>query len=238
MAARKPEGESASGTTDGVPITDVRDPRWIQAVAHPLRIRLLAMLDSEPASPVMLARSLGVPLSATSYHIRVLRKLGLLTLVRMEARRGATEHIYRAVAHPRIAPAALAELQPAQKQSVVTLALGHVHERAYRSAAAGGFDRPGAQLAPVALELDATGWAELADAAETWLGVVDRIESDAAGRLRGAPAPAQSTPRASRRRNGSNGQNGQNGQNSKNGTVTVGLVVMLYESADAASAKL
>ena len=44
------------------PITDISDPRWLRAIAHPLRIRLLSMLDEERASPVVLAGKVGLPL--------------------------------------------------------------------------------------------------------------------------------------------------------------------------------
>jgi hypothetical protein len=43
------------------PITNINDPRWVRAISHPLRIRLLAMLDEETASPVVLANKLGQP---------------------------------------------------------------------------------------------------------------------------------------------------------------------------------
>jgi len=42
----------------------------VRAISHPIRIRLLAMLDEEAASPVILASKLNQPLgrSPTSAH--------------------------------------------------------------------------------------------------------------------------------------------------------------------------
>src|SRR3978361_1736128 len=68
-----------------------------RAISHPLRHRLLGMLDGRVASPNQLARELGLPLGRVSYHIRLLSDLGASELVRTEPRRGALEHFYRAV---------------------------------------------------------------------------------------------------------------------------------------------
>src|SRR3954467_12440772 len=73
------------------------DEALLRAISHPLRHRLLGMLDGRTASPNMLARELGLPLGRVSYHIRLLNDLGAIELVRTEPRRGALEHFYRAV---------------------------------------------------------------------------------------------------------------------------------------------
>ena len=48
------------------PITDIDDPRYVKALAHPLRIRILAMLADRSASPVQLSARLDprLPLAA------------------------------------------------------------------------------------------------------------------------------------------------------------------------------
>ena len=73
------------------------DESLLRAISHPLRHRLLGMLDGRVASPNQLARELGLPLGRVSYHIRLLSDLGAIELVRTEPRRGALEHFYRAV---------------------------------------------------------------------------------------------------------------------------------------------
>ena len=40
-------------------ITNVDDPRYVKAMSHPLRVRILALLDERTASPVELAGWLG-----------------------------------------------------------------------------------------------------------------------------------------------------------------------------------
>lgn len=80
------------------PITNIDDPRYVKALAHPLRVRILAILEERPGSPVELSRLLDVSLGVVSYHVRTLDDLGLLKLIRTTQRRGAIEHHYRAVA--------------------------------------------------------------------------------------------------------------------------------------------
>lgn len=165
------------------PITSVSDPRWIRAISHPLRIRLLALLDEQAASPVVLAGELNQPLGTVSYHVRTLHELGLLELVGTRQRRGATEHIYRARPHPRFA----APSRPAQAQDgppqPVTAVLDQIYDDTSRSGAAGGFDNADAQFIRTPLKLDDEGWSELAQATRTWLQKAARIERDAAERL-------------------------------------------------------
>jgi DNA-binding transcriptional ArsR family regulator len=67
-----------------------------KALAHPLRARILEALAGEPRSPNELAVEFGEPLGNVSYHVLVLRDLGMVELVDTAPRRGAVEHFYRA----------------------------------------------------------------------------------------------------------------------------------------------
>src|SRR3954471_12700053 len=66
-------------------------------LAHPLRDRVLYEYQHEPTLPSEVARRIGRPLNLVSYHTRVLLRHGCLELVRVERRRGAPTHFYRAV---------------------------------------------------------------------------------------------------------------------------------------------
>lgn len=69
------------------------------ALSHPMRRRILReMLDTrEELSPRELAAKLSEPLSALSYHVRVLAECKAIELVRTHQIRGSTQHFYRAV---------------------------------------------------------------------------------------------------------------------------------------------
>ena len=140
------------------PITNIDDPRYVKALAHPLRIRILAMLEEQPTSPVQLAEKLGdATLGAVAYHVRTLFNLGLLELVGTRQRRGATEHVYRAIEHPRFTDESWDALGPVAKQRLLTAMLQQIGEYTSMSAAAGGFDRPDAHITRTPLRLEDRG---------------------------------------------------------------------------------
>ena len=63
-------------------INDIDDPRLVKALAHPLRVRILGLLEHRTLSPKQLAEELGLPVENVSYHVRTLRRLGFIKLVR------------------------------------------------------------------------------------------------------------------------------------------------------------
>src|SRR5262245_50870939 len=73
------------------------DPRLAKAAAHPLRMRILTILNQRVASPVEIARALDEPLANVSYHVKMLESLDCIELVSTTPRRGAVEHHYRAL---------------------------------------------------------------------------------------------------------------------------------------------
>jgi predicted transcriptional regulator len=187
------------------PIRNVDDPRWVRAVSHPLRMRLLAALEVEPASPKLLSERLEVPIGTVAYHIKTLHNLGALTLDHTEQRRGTVEHYYRVVEHRRVTDEAWSKLDVVSKQRVLAAVLNQAHDDAVRAAAAGGFDAADAHFTRTPLRLDPAGWTELAEASKGWLETAARIQEESDERIRqGACAE-----------------------------LAAELVVLLFESADA-----
>jgi DNA-binding transcriptional ArsR family regulator len=169
------------------PITSITDPRWVKALAHPVRVRALAMLDEQEASPVVLAAKLDQPLGTVSYHVRTLYELGLLDLVRTRQRRGATEHFYRSRQHPRLGGGDWDQVGVVPKQQMIGAGLTQIHDYASRSAAAGGFDRTDAHFSRTSLKLDDRGWTELSKATRRWVEQAQKIEAAACKRLGSSP---------------------------------------------------
>jgi DNA-binding transcriptional ArsR family regulator len=195
------------------PITDIDDPRYLKALAHPLRIRILAMLAERATSPVQLASKLDASLGTVAYHVRTLHSLGLVELVDTRQRRGATEHYYRALEHPRFSDDAWHGLPPVDKQRMLSALLQQMGQFVSASAAAGGFDRPDSHMTRTSLRLDATGWKELAEAAQKWLREDDRIGEAAAKRLEAGA-----------------GRDGDGDGAGPHRALDAGLVVMLFEA--------
>jgi DNA-binding transcriptional ArsR family regulator len=186
-------------------ITTLDDPRYVKALSHPLRVRILAILEERTASPVQLAELLDASLGVVSYHVRTLERFGLIKLVRTNPVRGAVEHHYRANERPTISDEGWADAAPIAKQAYLSSFLQQVSAYTSASAAAGGFDRPDAHFTRTVAKLDAKGWAQLAKACEQLLGKIDAIEAEAAKRIAKDPHA--------------------------DGIVDAGLVIMLFEAA-------
>lgn len=79
------------------------------ALGHPLRRRILRKMVEEGGqiSPRELSIALDEPLSALSYHVRVLAECEAIKLVRTKQIRGSTQHFYRAAIRAQWARTAL-----------------------------------------------------------------------------------------------------------------------------------
>ena len=72
------------------------DLAWSRALAHPVRVDILrALLEQEPGTPSGFAATLEIPLGVASHHVRRLRDLRLIRIVRRTHHRGAVQHHYR-----------------------------------------------------------------------------------------------------------------------------------------------
>src|SRR5215213_6258653 len=140
-------------------------------MSHPLRVRILALLDERTASPVELAGWLDATLGTVAYHVRTLERIGLIELVRETRVRGAVEHHYRAKEPPRVAD----DAPPVARQAAVSSSLQTIDAYARAASAAGGFDDGDSHLTRTALQLDARGWNDLSRACLRLLAQVDRI---------------------------------------------------------------
>jgi predicted transcriptional regulator len=171
-------------------MTNIDDPRYVKAMSHPLRIRILAILTERTASPVELAQWLDASLGVVAYHVRTLHRFGLIDLVKETRVRGAVEHHYKAKERPRVSDEAWAAAPPIAKQAAVGSALQMINDYATASAAAGGFDRGDAHLTRTMMRLDQQGWSELSEACGELLQRAQKIEDAATKRVSKDPHAA------------------------------------------------
>jgi DNA-binding transcriptional ArsR family regulator len=165
------------------PITNIDDPRYVKAMSHPLRVRILALLDERPASPVELSGWLGSTLGTTAYHVRTLERLGLIELMAESRVRGAVEHHYRARERSSVSDEAWAAAPAIAKQAAVSASLETIDAYAHAASEAGGFDNGDAHLTRAALHLDARGFEDVSRACLRILAQLDRIEEAATERM-------------------------------------------------------
>lgn len=135
-----------------------------KALSHPLRGRILGILEERRASPRELADELGQPLGNVSYHVRTLLGLKLIRLVKKTPRRGSIEHYYEAVSGTHfVSDEAWGHTPEVAKRAILESALNEIGQDVGRSAAVGGFDRHDAHLTRTNLTLDRQAWSDLAD---------------------------------------------------------------------------
>ena len=184
-------------------ITEIDDPRLVKALAHPLRIHILRVLQDRVASPSELAEEVSAPLGNVSYHVRFLARVGLLDLVDTRPRRGALEHYYRARSKVRITDKAWAQVPDIVKNAMAGASLDQIVRYIGAGASIGGFEHKESQVNRTPLTLDKKGFAELAAAVRELLKRADQIERDSAERI---------------------------ASNHSDGELSTGLVTMLFEA--------
>ncbi|HEX2105909.1 MAG TPA: winged helix-turn-helix domain-containing protein [Solirubrobacteraceae bacterium] len=173
-------------------VQDIDDPRLVKALAHPIRVRILGILEHRTATPKELAAELGLPLENTSYHVRTLKKFGFIKLERKRQVRGAVEHHYRAVARPRVTAKAWEQMPESLKQAMNAANISQLSELVNRGVAQGKFSRPESQLQRMPYTLDDEGFREASAVLSEALERISEVEKRAKERVqRGESDPVQ-----------------------------------------------
>jgi DNA-binding transcriptional ArsR family regulator len=159
------------------------DSRMAKALAHPLRVQLLAALNLGVASPNELAKKLDEPLTNVSYHVRMLHDLGCIELVETEPRRGALEHYYRAIVRPFFGDRDWKRLPKNARGSISDAVLQLVWDDTAEAIKSGLFDeRADRHLSRSVLCVDEQGWKDLNELLVQTLDQTMQIEADSAAR--------------------------------------------------------
>jgi DNA-binding transcriptional ArsR family regulator len=174
------EARRAGGTKDQHEL----DSNIVKALSHPLRMRILTRLNEGVASPNEMAKEFEESLPLVSYHVRILRELDCIELVRTTPRRGAIEHHYRALTRPFLDDDDWAQLPPSARKAVSNTVLSKALSDVRNAVAAGTFDdRADRHLSYTSLVLDEQGWRSLGDRLNELLDWVIEEQAAVAGRL-------------------------------------------------------
>jgi DNA-binding transcriptional ArsR family regulator len=133
---------------------EVLDERLVKAISHPIRHRVLVLLNERVASPNEIARELGESLGRVSYHVRQLAEVGAVELVRTEPRRGAVEHFYRAITRAWFSDADWAKLPETTRRGIFAEHLERIGADVLSAAEGAGFDDDRAHVSWTLLDLD------------------------------------------------------------------------------------
>jgi DNA-binding transcriptional ArsR family regulator len=134
----------------------------VKAMSHPLRLRILARLNEGVASPNEMAKEFGESLPLVSYHVRILRELNCIELVKTTPRRGAIEHHYRALTRAFLDEKSWAQIPESARRAVSSAGLEKGLDDVREAMAANTFDeRLDRHQTYSPLLLDEQAWVEL-----------------------------------------------------------------------------
>lgn len=161
------------------------DVKLLKALGHPLRQRILQVLNEGVASPNEVAKQLDEPLSNVSYHVKILEKCEAIELVRTAPVRGALEHFYKANARAKLEEKDWVRLPPSVRDSLFDQTIRQIWEHVGEAMSSGGFENPKSAAAWVELTLDDEAYAELSQAVADFFDRAAALEAAASGRLEG-----------------------------------------------------
>jgi len=172
------------------------DQRLVKALAHPLRVQILMILNERMASPNELSKELEEGLSQVSYHVKVLKDFECIEMVKTEPRRGAVEHYYRATARAFFTDAEYQHLPDSIKPGATAAVFRMMMEDVSGALQGGTFTaRDDMHLSWTPGVVDEQGWDESVELVNETLEQLIKIHSGSAKRLaksgeEGIPATA------------------------------------------------
>ncbi|MGN6258774.1 MAG: ArsR/SmtB family transcription factor [Solirubrobacterales bacterium] len=169
---------------------DYVDARVARAMAHPMRVQILAELNKRAMSPSEFAKRFERKLPNVSYHFRALQKLDCIEEVETQPVRGAIEHFYKATRRALFDGKPWDDLPPSLKEGASGRAIGDLLGAIADAMKAGTFDaRNERMLVWVQRRLDQQGWSEAVKAHRELVRSMEGIYKDSKLRLSEAGDP-------------------------------------------------
>jgi DNA-binding transcriptional ArsR family regulator len=160
------------------------DPHLVRALAHPLRVQILEVLNERQASPNELMEILDYPLGNVAYHTRVLEKCGCIELVTTERRRGAIEHYFRAKPRSYIGHQDWRKVPRSVRNEVSGASLEAFIDRVIDALEAGTIDdREETTLNWTTMAVDELGWSQATEVLEEAMARLQAVHEQSRKRL-------------------------------------------------------
>jgi len=173
-----------AASKQGLRSSKLVDPRIAKALAHPLRVRILATLSHRSISPVEFSRETRVPLSDVAYHFRKLEEFECAEITREVPVRGSTQHFYRGTTRPLLGDDAWKYLPASIRGGISGMLWQTLIERAAEAMEAGTFDsRDDRHFTWTPYTVDEEGWSELTKLQAETLDEATAIEVRSAERM-------------------------------------------------------
>jgi len=164
-------------------------------LAHPVRVRVLEILNERDMSPIEFCREGFAPesmdVSHVAYHFRELAEYGCLRVIEENKRRGSIEHVYRGVGRAYFSDVEWAALDQEARERISKTVVQGLLARIEGAVMTNTFDaRDDRHLSWIAMKLDEQGWSEMATTLGAAFGEVEQIRKDAERRLAESDVPA------------------------------------------------
>ena len=158
------------------------DDRLVKALTHPLRWRILEVLNRGVSSPREIAEELDAKLGDVGYHVRRLHELGAIELVRTEQRRGAIKHFYKANSRAWLDNEQWARLPKSARRQLFGQTLDAIWSHVRGAIKKDGFDREDAHVSFATFDLDLQGYADMVALVDETLERAMGIQAEVIGR--------------------------------------------------------
>jgi DNA-binding transcriptional ArsR family regulator len=163
---------------------DQIDSSLVRALAHPLRVEILQVLNEREASPNELMDLLGQPLGNVAYHARVLEKCGCIEEIRTAQRRGAVEHYFRAVPRSYIGHQDWRKVPRSVRSEITGASVDSFISRAVEAMQAGTIDdREDTRLSWMSMAVDELGWTQATEVLDEALARLQAVHEQSRQRL-------------------------------------------------------
>jgi DNA-binding transcriptional ArsR family regulator len=140
------------------------DRRLVEALGHPVREHILAVLNERIASASEIGEELGADVSSFYHHVEELEKLGFIERVASEQRRGAREHFFQAKRTVFFSDEDWQALPSSLKSDSMVGTLQYILDDVVSSLEAGTFvSRKETHVSWTPGRFDAQGWEEATD---------------------------------------------------------------------------
>jgi DNA-binding transcriptional ArsR family regulator len=160
------------------------DQKLVKALAHPLRVEILMILNERMASPNELSKELDEGLSQVSYHVKVLKDFDCIEMVKTEPRRGAVEHYYRATSRAFLEDRDWEHLPDSIKPGVTASVFRSMMDDVVAAIQGGSFNaRDDVHMSWTPGVVDQQGWDESVELVNDTLAKIIKIQGASAKRL-------------------------------------------------------
>lgn len=119
--------------------TNFLDPRLSKALAHEMRVNIMAVASWRKVAPSEYAKETGESLGKVSYHFKRLAEYGVIELVDTQQVRGSLKHFYRGTRQAIFGGASWAELPKSVQDGVAGAALQDLMKVTVHSIESGAF---------------------------------------------------------------------------------------------------